>query len=227
MYKSFNPSAQTLTFADGRNDFVSVAEEPTYWQANVHAFADNLNIVAVVMIDGEELREENVELGAFVNDECRGSAKLYHVEPIDHYIAFLTVTGQDGEQVEFRLINHNSEFEIKKSCNHIGFQNNAVFGSLDNPFPIHFGTTNNLTEVKMNVSIYPNPVDCNTPFRLMIPEGEAVAEVLVVDALGEVVSHETGSLTRSMVHGIPTAGVYMLKVTCTSGNVYQGRIVVK
>ena len=107
------------------------------------------------------------------------------------------------------------------------FNSNAIVGSLDNPFPVHFGAMNGLTEMQTNVSVYPNPVERNATFTLLIPEEETVTEVMVVDALGDVVSHETGHLTHSMMHGLPVAGVYMVKVTCKSGNVFISRVVVK
>ena len=86
---------------------------------------------------------------------------------------------------------------------------------------------NDLTEMQMNVNVYPNPVNRNTPFSLNIPEGETITEVWVVNAMGETVLHETGRLIHSMMPGFPIVGVYMVKVTCKSGNVYISRVVVK
>ena len=182
--------------------------------------------MAVVEVDGVEQRDSNLELGAFVNGECRGSVKLYHVASIDRYVAFLTVTGQDAEQVEFRLMDE-SRGMTGTSDDHITFSSNAIVGNLDNPFVVHFGALSGLAEMQRNVNVYPNPVDRNAAFRLLIPEDETIVETMVVNAMGEVVSHKTGQLTHSMMHGLPTAGVYMLKVTCKSGNVYIGRVVVK
>ena len=226
MYYSSTTEVKTFTFAQGRDEAPASETEECYWKTNRHAYPDNLSMMAVVEVDGEEQRDESLELGAFVNGECRGSAKLYHVASIDRYIAFLTVTGQDGEQVEFRLVDE-SRGMTGTSEDHITFSSNAIVGSLDDPFPVHFGAMNGLAELQKNVSVYPNPVDRNATFTLLIPEEETVTEVMVVDALGEVVSHETGHLTHSMMHGLPVAGVYMLKVTCKSGNVYIGRVVVK
>jgi len=103
----------------------------------------------------------------------------------------------------------------------------AVHGSLDEPEVLSFGTLTGVTEMQTLMGVYPNPVDRNEPFTLSIPEGETVTEVLMVNAMGETVMHRTGMMEPSMAHGLPTAGVYMLKVVCKSGNVYQGRLVVK
>ena len=209
-----------------RGESVEAVEEEHYWRADYHAYPDNLCVMATATVDGEEQRGEDVELGAFVDGECRGSTKLYYVETLDRYIAFLTVTGQDGEEIEFKLMNPVRDVTFT-SEDHITFHNNAVVGHLDQPFTVHFGVMNGLSEMKTNLNIYPNPIDRNVPFTLDIPEGETVTEVLMVNAMGEVVRHEAGGLVQSMMHGISVAGVYMVKVTCKSGNVYMGRVVVK
>ena len=225
MYYSTATSNKTLVFAEAKGADIPAVTETCYWKTNRHAYPDNLSIMAVVEVDGEEQRDEALELGAFVNGECRGSAKLYHVATLDRYIAFLTVTGQDGEQVEFRLLDESEATRV--SSDRITFSSNAIVGNLDSPFPVHFGAMNDLAEMQGNVNVYPNPVDRNTPFILSIPEEETVAEVLVVNAMGEVVTKETSNVARSTMEGLPTAGVYMVKVTCKSGKVYIGRVVVK
>ena len=225
MYYSNATEGKTLIYAQSRGEAMPVEQENCYWQANRHAYADNLSLMATVEVEGVEQRDATLELGVFVNGECRGSAKLYHVASIDRYIAFLTVTGKDGEQIEFRLIDESKA--TGTSNDHIIFHSNAIMGSLDNPVPIHFGAMNNVAELQTNMSVYPNPVDRNAPFTLAIPEEETVAEVLVVNTLGEVTTHTMGQLSHFTMLGIPVSGVYMVKVTCKSGNVYISRVVVK
>ena len=224
LYYSNASDDVSLVYANSRESGMVEAEE-CYWKNDVHAYPDNLTLIATVTIDGEEQKGEDIELGAFVNGECRGSASLYYVEPIDRYIAFLTVTGQDDEEVEFKLMNPVRDV-IFTSNDHITFRNNAIVGHLDQPFTIHFGAMNGLSEMNANMYIYPNPIDRNAPFTLVIPEEEIITEVLVVNAMGEVVSHKSGSITRTL-HGLSTAGVYLVKVTCKSGRVYQNRLIVK
>ena len=115
----------------------------------------------------------------------------------------------------------------KDSNDRLVFVTDAIVGNLDHPFSVHFGAMNDMNEMLTSVSVYPNPVDRNAPFTLAIPEGETVAEVLVVNAMGEVVKRETGNLMRSTMEGLSTAGIYMVKLTCKSGNMYISRVVVK
>ena len=225
MYYSNATEVRNLVFSQGRGEVLQTSHEELYWKTDRHAYPNNLTMMATMIIDGEEQRGEDIELGAFVNGECRGSAKLYYVEPLDRYIAFLTVTGQDDEEVGFKLMNLVRDVTFT-SEDHITFRNNAIVGNLDRPFTVHFGAMNGLAEMNTDMYIYPNPIDRNAPFTLVIPEEEIITEVLVVNAMGEVVSHKSGSITRTL-HGLSTAGVYLVKVTCKSGRVYQNRLIVK
>ena len=137
MYNSTASGTKTLVFAQSKEALSSLSEE-CYWQPDRQAYPDNLSLIATVEIEGMEQRNEQLELGAFVNGECRGSAHLYYVEPIDRYVAFLTVTGQDDEQVEFRLMDESKA--TSTSHDHIIFHSNAIIGNLDHPFTIHFSS---------------------------------------------------------------------------------------
>ena len=226
MYYSNATTVRNLVFSQSRGEVPQTDNEGLYWQADRHVYANNLTMMATVTVDGEEQRGENIELGAFVNGECRGSAKLYYVESLDRYMAFLTVTGQDGEEIEFKLMNPVRDVTFT-SEDHITFRSDAVVGHLDQPFTIHFGAMNGLTEKNTDMHIYPNPIDRNMSFTLAVPEDEVVVDILITNALGEVVRHDTGSLSSTTIAGLPVTGVYLVKVRCKSGDVYQGRMVVK
>lgn len=62
-----------------------------YEPVDDHQFPDNMNIIAVVQKDGEQL--ENAEVAAFINGECRGAVHFK-----DGYY-FLTVMGSAADDV--------------------------------------------------------------------------------------------------------------------------------
>ena len=226
LYFSNASANKTLTYSGGGRGGVlknGKAEKP-FWKNDVHAFADNLNVMAVVSINNEEQRDENLVLGAFVNGECRGSARLSHFAPQDRYLAMLTVSGQEGELVEFRLV-HTESLEMNEVCaNHLVFSKNAIVGSLGKPYEIRFGDD---VEVTGNMAIYPNPVESGKTFSLNVPQGETITEVVISDVLGNQLRHETGALNPKAVKGLPTAGVYVIKSVAKSGNTYYGRLIVE
>ena len=225
MYQSNATETRTLTFSNnGTKGTVASKAEDRYWKPNVNRYADNLSVIAVVTVDGEEQQDGNVELGAFVNGECRGSALLKRFEPTGRWYAMLSVSGMDGDQVEFALVDKRRAMTSRNSDKRIAFTRNAVLGNLDEPFVIDFGGLGSLGE---SMRIYPNPVERGDEFWLVLPEEETVKELIIVNALGEVVRHENGVRYTSKVGGLESSGVYTIKAVCTSGNVFLNKLIVK
>ncbi len=226
LYYSGNEENQTFTYANAGSKSAIVAVDDRHWRNDVHAYADNLCLWAVVSIGGEEQRTESLELGAFVDGECRGSAKLMYVAPFDRYYALMTVAGESGETIEFALLDeaHN---QVSTDCTcHITFVNDAIVGGFETPYQVDFGTMTVIGEYASNLYMYPNPVARNAAFNLVLPEDETVAELYIVDMKGAVVRHETGAISHHSISGLPTSGLYVIRAVCKSGKVYQSRLAV-
>ena len=223
MYQSLASDNRTLTFANGsKADPVPTNREDRYWRNNVHAYADNMNVIAVVTISGEEQHGEDIELGAFVNGECRGSAMLKHFQPTDRWYAMLTVTGADGDEIEFGVIDRNRGMTSDRS---LVFQTNTIVGELDEPYVIDFGTLGCIENgIEEPMHIYPNPIERNTRFTIALPETETLSDIFVVNMMGEVVAYETN---KDKMTALQTPGVYTVKVVCRSGKVFLGKLVVR
>ena len=226
LFFSNSEQGKSLTFGNGGRTVVEQNDE-RHWSYNPHAFADNLCLTAVVTLDGEEQHSETLELGAFVDGECRGSAKLLYIEPLDRYFALMTIAGLEDEQVSFALFDEANGLVSNDSPTQLSFSVNAIVGEFDDPFVVHFGDLTSLSEQAMHLGMYPNPVNCNETFRILIPQEETVAELTIVNTLGSVVRHESGAFNRPVVEGLPVSGVYLVRVVCKSGSVYQNRLVVK
>lgn len=220
MYLSNATENKTLTYAVGRGYEATEKAPERIWTNNEHAFADNLTVMAVVAIDGEEQRSEALELGAFVGGECRGSAVLTYFEPTDRWYALLTVAGEEGEEINFAVIDRRKGNTNARSTNRVVFVDNAVVGNLDMPYEVNFAAADALR-------VYPNPVERNEAFMLDIPSNETAAEVFVCNVLGDVVLHKVGKQDGQRISGVAVSGVYTVKVVCKSGNVYVGRLIVK
>ena len=225
MYKSNASTTKSFVYAVSRSSIPSETQEQPYWIANTHRYEDCMAIVAVVYIEEEEQRDETMELGAFVNGECTGSAKLFYVEEDDRYFAVLTVGANDGDRISFGLVNNSKGVVYNESIDHLAFSKNAIVGYFDQPCEIHFGSLG-IEESTQRIALYPNPVDRGQNFTLNIPKEEVVIDVTIVNALGSIVRHDTGAL-KSTITGLPVAGVYTIKAHCRSGNTYYGRLIVK
>lgn len=146
----------------------------------------NMNVMATVLLDSEELSGDRYELAAFAGSVCRGASRLMYVEPLNRYVAFLTVLGEDEVPLSFRL--YDSETGLcYESDETVGFEADAVLGRLDGLMPIHFN--GNATEGN-TLSLYPNPVSQGATLYV---DGldERPVTVEVVNLLGVMV----GSLT--------------------------------
>lgn len=223
LYYSNATESKPMTFVTGRNER-SVETEDCHWTGDVHAFPDNNCILAIVKVDGVEQRDDTLELGAFVDGQCRGSVRLVYDVDYDRYFAMLTVTAQDGEEIHFGVFDPHSGEANMNCATRMTFESDAIIGDFTSPFEIDFATNRN---ENASMSVYPNPMGRNQQFSIQLPEGELAAEVTVTDATGVMVRRETGRVDVTMIEGLQTAGVYVVRVTCASGNVYHHKLVVK
>lgn len=145
MYKSLNANAITFNYPTPRSggeeviDWLAEDETNTFWQPNPYLYSGNMTMTAVVEIDSVEQYNGDLELGAFVDNECRGAIQLTYVEALGRYIAFLTVYGDVPENVEFRLYNHATGTPMMCAVSpSVLFEQNAVYGNPQAPYVASF-----------------------------------------------------------------------------------------
>lgn len=221
LYKSNATANKTLTFALGRSEVAETEETPRHWTNDIHAFADNMTVMAVVRKNGEELYGDNYELGAFVNGENRGCVKLEYFEPLDRYFAVLTINADEGEYITFGIFDRNGESENFDSNNAVVFATDAVVGTLNNPLVVEFGSGIGAATA---MRLYPNPVRRNEAVQLDLPN-ETIREIVVTNVLGETVCRQRGK--ENTLHGISGSGIFCIQVFTEEGNIYHGRIIVR
>ena len=221
-YKSNAIENKTLTYAVNPTDNLPEVDDKHFWQGNCHAFANNIVVIAMLSVDCQEVRTDNVELGAFVDGECRGSAKLEYFEPLNRYFAVMTVSGENGEQIDFGFVDLKSETTNFSCNNHIIFESDAVVGTLDDSYVIDFNTGG---ESFSDLNLFPNPVEKNTSINIDIPTFETISEVVITNVLGSSLRHIYGA--ANIIDGISTAGIYNIQIITKSGNVYYGKLIVR
>ena len=221
-YMYYSSAANTKTFCypttGGNGAKANLTSENNYWTSDHSRFANNMNVLAVVELDGAEAYNDNIEVGAFVGNECRGSVRLMRVENSGRYMAFLTIHGETGEPVSFRVLDGNGEREVEET---IDLRINTVVGDMNKPFVLH---ANNGELV-----LFPNPVTKGEVFNLTMPSNIDLkgARVEVYNALGSLVRTETLNGDNTKMAGLLTSGVYTVKVTDHQGNVNFAKLVVR
>ena len=220
MYKSAANTTKTFTYPSNRGGDVkaNMTSENNHWTSDHSRFANNMNVLAVVELDGAEAYNDNIEVGAFVGNECRGSVRLMRVENSGRYMAFLTIHGETGEPVSFRVLDDNGEREVEET---IDLRINTVVGEMNKPFVLHANDS--------ELVLFPNPVTKGEVFNLTMPSNVDLkgARVEVYNALGNLVRTETLNGDNTKMAGLLTAGVYTVKVTDRQGNVNFAKLVVR
>ena len=206
----------------------NVTPEDNVYRPDDKSFADNMTVTAVVETEGEELRSDSYELAAFVDGECRGSVRLLYVEPIDRYVAFLTVFGETGDALEFRLTDGT---ETLVSADMITFVSDGVMGTLASPQVLHFGMLG-VSETMSLVRIYPNPVRAKETLNIALPEASGRLTVEIGNVLGVTVfkgevTVDPTSVARITLPDVVSPGTYVLKATAHDGTLYYGKLMVE
>ena len=211
MYKSNGDETKTLTFQTERGNAVGNAtKEDGFFTPNTADYSSNMLVTAVVEMDGEELRSEEYELAAFVGDECRGSVRLMYVEPLDRYVAFLLVYGDEPEEVRFVLTDGN---EVVCSGDCLTYAPDGIEGTPTEPVTLHFGTLGLNESGQDVVNIFPNPSD-----GIFSIEGKGVRKIEVVDAYGQMIlSKETQNDFERIDLSDKADGLYLLRVVTSNG----------
>ena len=229
-YMIKSSTATSFYYPNYKKDVTPVeapADEVLYWTPVYDRFPSNMNVMAVVNLNGMELRSNEVEVGAFAeNGECRGAAKLCYVEPINRYVAFLSVRGDNGEAIYLRMVSDGKVYDIEES---LTMTIDEVIGSLKNPFALNAKGNTGVNETRWIVNLFPNPVDKGGRVRMELPSSmEPVGvRIEVYDALGQLVVTGTLNGDHPEMEGMRVSGLYTLKVIDRQGNVCYSKLVVK
>jgi hypothetical protein len=231
MFESHNTSPVTLTYPNpskSRALLENITARDNHWEPEMQGYAQNMSVMATVELEGEELESGQYELAAFSNGECRGSAKLMYVEPIDKYMAFLTVYGEGGEELGFGLYDALSGAETYDSGESLVFEANAVVGAVAVPFVVRFGGMTGMDEFGRHIHLFPNPVGRGENVSLgMAAEDFGEVQIEVINALGAVVSMETSTKQPVSIKAPDVAGAYTLRITVKGKGTCYRKLVVR
>ena len=208
-FTSFNYSSRVTTTPSGSAD----NRANNHWTADIAQYPNNMTMIAMTDVEGD-----NYEVAAFVNGEVRGSARPVYVEELNAYILVLTISGDDVAEVSFMYYDLTTGEEVEFS-NRINYSNDAIVGSITEPYMLTRGTTGIGEAAMSQVNIYPNPTTTGTEINL-----QTVCDTVeVFNALGVKVAEYQNV---DSIDALETAGIYVIRIT-NNGNVQNCRLVVK
>jgi len=229
MFQSHSGTAVTLTYPNPTKT-EELKENATtrgnHWTPEVTQYPDNMTMVAVVELDGEELRGERYELAAFAEGECRGSAELMYVAALDRYMAFMTLYGDSPAEMSFGLYDASTGEENYETNEIVPYSANATAGSPTEPCVVRFRGLTGVGELNAEVKVFPNPVRRGQTLSIGTADEEADVEIDIVNALGVVVGSNTSVKSPATIKAPNKAGVYILRITVNGKGTCYRRLVV-
>ena len=125
------------------------AQETHHWTCNDNEFLNNMTVAFWVTLDGNyvgnpDIQVNNydydIEIAAFVNDECRMSTFLFSVAPTLHlYVMNSVHFSLAGEPVSFKMYIHSTGKEYDM-CDFTTTVSENGCGSIDDPIILPFHT---------------------------------------------------------------------------------------
>lgn len=231
MYHSKKNSNTTFTYSDarGRMELIpNLTAENNHWIPNDFEYPDNMSVMAVVELNHVELADGDYELAAFENGKCLGSAKLIYVGPINRYMAFLTLSGEEDHVLSFGLYDAETGIAYTSTTETVVFTPNAIVGSMNEPFVVHFDEATGINQYDVTMTIHPNPADRGSLFSIAMSTNKTeTVMVEIINALGEVVSVTSSSQSPMMVKAPDIAGIYMVRMIINGKESYSRKLIVK
>ncbi len=229
MYDSKNDAPVTFTYTEGRSGELkrNVTAESNHWVPDMHKYTNNMNVMAVVELDDVELRDSRYELAVFAGNECRGSVRLVYVEPIDRYVAFLTVAGREATDLQFVLFDADENRVYGNAKESLVFESDAVVGNTKSMMTVNFASCEQENDWS-KIAVYPNPADGGEHFSIVLPAAsDQKVRVEIINELGAVVSVAQSSSLPMEMKAPATPGLYTLKIVAEGNAVCFRKLVVK
>jgi len=143
MYNSNNTAAQTLVYPSEASQVSPIqalskksavqmlSSYNSRWSVDPSKFSSSMTITSIVMDGYDEIRSEQIEIGAFSGSECRGSTTLRYVSGEDKYIGFLLIYGEGNEEIKLKVYDHAEAKEYNAVNNAINYVADAIYGTPD------------------------------------------------------------------------------------------------
>lgn len=117
---------------------LAMVAQQTHWTPQGSAYEDNMTLTGVIQINGVEQQSAALEVGAFCGTECRGAVRAVLFPATQRYVVMLTIFGNNGDQITFKLYDHNQGMELNyQSPSAVTFGSNGL-GTLMNPYVLNF-----------------------------------------------------------------------------------------
>jgi hypothetical protein len=181
------------------------------WTTDRHRFADNMTVTAIVLDNETEVHSDLMEIAAFSDGECRGSALPQYVEGTDKpYVGFLLISGEAGDRLSFKVYDHGKQTEYNASGPVNTFTVNGIYGNVSNPSAVTIRSATGIDRIDGSLRIYPNPVKD----ILNLEHGQTKPDRLeICDISGATHVRKVDFSEQSLRVSHLAPGMYILRIT--------------
>ena len=184
-YKSYMVRVGKFTTASYKK-----TPRPENWQINPSAFKFNMVVTGRLKFNEQSSIDTNDIVGAFVNGELRGVAKLSYLPQIKKYrvVVFVYSNKASGETVKFKLFDNDSE-TLYNAFDDVEFVQDGLVGNLSNPH-IFSNLKSSGVHVPslelLQINAQPNPFNGTTTINYQ-DKKDSEYELLIYNAVGALV----------------------------------------
>lgn len=128
-----------------------------HWTPQSSAYSEVMALTSVIQIDGIEQFSDQLEVGVFCDDECRGSQMAIEFEITHRFLVQLTIYGENGHELTFKLFDHSIGEELSlASPDAIIFNTNGIGQPISplNPYILDFTS---ITTQNTSSGLWSNP----------------------------------------------------------------------
>lgn len=128
-----------------------------HWTPQSSSYSEVMALTSVIQINGIEQYSDQLEVGVFCGNECRGSQMAIEFEITHRFLVQLTIYGENGHELTFKLYDHSIGEELNlASPDAITFNSNGIGQPISpiNPYVLDF--TSNTTQ-NTSSGLWSNP----------------------------------------------------------------------
>lgn len=188
------------------------------WSVEPNNFEHNMILVGILSASEMNITKAEHVLGAFVGEEARGVTKAVYVEQLNAWMFFMTIfANRSGEQLTFGLYDESTNEKIDL-MEQFYFSIDGRVGEVMAPIAFNLSTVAAHQHDAKQSEIFVQPNPFNEITRIAFPSEPANTEIIITDALGNLILSEKVIAKHNWTTydwnatGLPS-GVYFIKVS--------------
>ena len=183
---------------------IGQAKSQNYWTPDTDPFDNYMTITGYLMQNGQEVQSDQMEIGCFIDNECRGIFRMRPMPYMGHpYSCFLAVWGNasdNGKPITVKVFDHATN-TVSEAVQKPVYTYNGDLG-FENPYEL---TLSAAKTHAVNISAMPNGTVTASPTKPAVAENETVT-LTITPAAGYALDAITACKTGETATTVQLSG---------------------